>query len=195
MSMTNRYDRASSLCVLAGVAGLAMASPALGQAPASSFSLSGSAGQPEFVDPKTGQVWTPENVGGKSGPNTPADRAFDPLAQATVVQGVVVQNPLVTPLGTVPITAGPTVPLVTIESTSLRAIPAQRWQVVMYLNNNSAGAVNPVINCRFTNAGNPVEDTRAVLPPTGPGARVGFIVYGPRTTLFVDHVSCGVIAP
>jgi len=193
--MTNRYDQASSLCILACLTGLAMASQAFGQAPASSFSLSGSAGQSEFVDPKTGQVWTPENVGGRSGPNTPADRAFDPLAQATVVQGVVVQNPLVTSLGTVPITAGPTVPLVTIESTSLRAVPAQRWQVVMYLNNNSAGVVNPVVNCRFANAGNTVEDTRAVLPPTGPGARLGFIVYGPRTNLFVDHVSCGVISP
>ena len=193
--MTNRHDQASSLSTFACLIGLALVSPALGQAPTSSVGVSGSTGQPEFLDPKTGQIWTPENVGGTSGPNTPADRAFDPLAQAVVVQGVVVQSPLVTPLGSVPISAGPSVPLVTIESTSLRAVPAQRWQVVLYLNNNSANVVNPVVNCRFTNAGNSVEDTRAVLPPTGPGVRVGFIVYGPKTDLFVDRVSCGVISP
>jgi hypothetical protein len=193
--MTNRYEQASSQSVLTCLACLAMASSALGQVPASSIGVDVSAGQPEFLDPRTGQIWTPGNVGDRGGPNTPADRAFDPLAQAAVVQGVVVQNPLTSPLGSVPITAGPTVPLVNIEGPSLRAVPGQRWQVVLYLNNNSASIVNPVISCRFTNAGNTVEDTRAILPPTGPGLRVGFIVYGPKTDLFVDHVSCGVITP
>jgi hypothetical protein len=72
--------------------GLALTSPTLAQVPATS-------GQPQFRDPKTGQIWTPENVGGQSGPNTPADRAFDPRGQNTTVKGTVVQTPTVTPLG------------------------------------------------------------------------------------------------
>ena len=122
------------------------------------------AGVPEFRDPKTGQIWTPNNVGLVPGPNTPADRAFDPLGQAVRVDGVVVQRPKVTPLGAVPITAGPTVPVVNIENATLRAVPEQRWQVVLYLNNNSGRTVVPLLHCSFTNAGKPVEQTRVLAP-------------------------------
>jgi hypothetical protein len=193
--MTNRSGQAMGLSILASLAGLAMGATAFGQVPAGSPGVNRSPGQPQFVDPKTGQIWTPENVGGKSGPNTPADRAFDPLAQATMVEGTVVQSPFVTPLGEVPIAAGPTVPLVNVEITSLGAVPEQRWQLVAYLNNNSASVQTPVITCRFTNGGNPVEDTRALLPAIGPGVRVGFVVYGPKTNLFVDHATCAVASP
>jgi len=176
------------LGLLAACWGFALAPSAFGQAPATY------AGQPQFRDPKTGQIWTPENVGGRSGPNTPADRAFDPLGQTIVVKGVVTQTPGVTVLGSVPITAGPTVPIATIDDASLSAIPSQRWQVVLYLNNNSAGAISPTIDCRFTNAGNPVDQARANLPPIGPGQRVGLTIYGPRTNVFVDRAECG-LAP
>jgi len=37
-------------------------------------------GQPDYRDPTTGRVLVPANVGGVSGPDTPADRAFDRLA-------------------------------------------------------------------------------------------------------------------
>ena len=103
------------------------------------------------------------------------------------------QTPGVTVLGSVPITAGPTVPIATIDDASLSAIPAQRWQVVLYLNNNSAGVINPIIGCRFTNAGNPVEEVRANLPPIGPGQRVGLTIYGPQTTIFVDRADCALV--
>jgi hypothetical protein len=168
--------------------GLALTSPTLAQVPATS-------GQPQFRDPKTGQIWTPENVGGQSGPNTPADRAFDPRGQNTTVKGTVVQTPTVTPLGTVPITAGPAVPIATIDDASLSAVPSQRWQVVLYLNNNSAGTISPVIDCRFTNAGNTVEEARANLPPVGAGQRVGLTIYGPPTNLFVDRAECRLVSP
>jgi hypothetical protein len=179
------------LCLVA----LMSASPVLAQATRSTVDTPASAGVPEFRDPKTGQIWTPNNVGLVPGPNTPADRAFDPLGQAARVDGVVVQRPKVTPLGAVPIMAGPTVPIVTIENASLRAVPERRWQVVLYLNNNSGRTVAPLLHCSFTNGGKPVEETRVLLPAVGAGVRVGFTVHGPKTNLFVDRATCRVESP
>ena len=122
---------------------LAISLPAAAQVTRSSVDMAASSGVPEFRDPKTGRIWTPNNVGLVSGPNTPADRAFDPLAQAARVDGVVVQRARITPLGTIPVTAGPTVPIVSIDGASLGAIPEKRWQVVLHLNNNSARTVAP----------------------------------------------------
>ena len=183
------------LMVMAQVVGLAIAVTAQAQAPRASVDVPVSPGTPDYRDPATGRVWTPANVGGVSGPNTPADRAFDPLAQAQVVEGTVIQSPMTMQLGTVPITAGPTVPVVSIANPSLQAVPGQRWQMVMYLSNNSGQTVNPVLTCRFTNSGQVVETTRAVLPPVAGGARVGFTVYGPKTNLYVDHSGCQVNQP
>ena len=188
-------SRGSSMKVLVGLAVLALAAPAHAKAPRSNVDVSASAGVPEFRDPKTGQIWTPNNVGLVPGPNTPADRAFDPLAQAASVDGVIVQRPKVTPLGAVPITAGPTVPLVNIENASLRAVPEQRWQVVLYLNNNSNRTIAPLLHCQFSNAGKPVEQTRVLVPAVGGGVRVGLPVYGPKTSLFVDRANCKVESP
>ena len=193
--MTNRYDRASSLCILAGIAGLAMASPALGQAPASSFSLSGSAGQPEFVDPKTGQVWTPENVGGKSGPNTPADRAFDPLAQATVVQGVVVQESA----GHVPGHGAdhrrPHRPSRHHREHIAQSHPRAALASRHVSEQQQRRRREPCHQLPFHQRRQSGRGYARGSASDRPGRPRGLIVYGPRTTLFVDHVSCGVIAP
>ena len=149
----------------------------------------------QFRDPVTGKVWTQENVGGgASDPANPANRAFNPQAQAGVA-GSTVQTPNVTPIGTVPITAGPSVPIAVIDNATLTAIPSQRWQVVLYLNNNSAATINPVIECQFTNAGAPVELARANLPPIGGGQRVGLTIYGPQTNLFVNRADCRLVSP
>jgi hypothetical protein len=181
---------------LAGLVGAMLASAALAQAPRSSVDLPATPGVPEFRDPKTGQIWTPLNVGqGPIGKFVPADRAFDPLAQTERVEGVVVQRPQLTPLGSVPITAGPTVPLVTIDDATLRAVPARRWQVVLYINNNSARTLVPMIDCRFTNGGKLVEDTRVLVPAVGPGVRGGMTIYGPKTDLFVDRALCRIVSP
>ena len=161
----------------------------------SSAALAQYPNQPQFRDPKTGQVWTPDNVGGRSGPNTPQDRAFNPQAQVITPTNVAVQTPNVTPLGSIPVTAGPTVPIATIDDASLTAIPSQRWQVVLYLNNNSAGVINPVIECRFTNGANTVLPVQANLPPINPGTRVGLTIYGPETNLFVDQAPCSLAQP
>ena len=124
--------------LLVGAAGaLSLAISALAQAPRSGVESSPSTGAPEFRDPKTGQIWTPLNVGQRTTPDSsPADRAFDPRAQAATVEGIVVQKVPVSPLGSVPITAGPAVPIVTLETATLQAVPGQRWQVTMYLSNN-----------------------------------------------------------
>ena len=149
-------------------------------------------GPQEFRDPKTGKVWTPDNVGtGKSTqPPTEADRAFDPTRQAAASTGSGVQAPSVRVIGSVPITAGPTVPIAVIDEAALKVIPQQRWQVTLHLNNNSGDTINPVVDCTFTNHGQVVESTRASLPPVNGGQRVGFVVYGPAANVFVDRAEC-----
>jgi hypothetical protein len=187
--------RDSVLGILACLVGLTMASAAHAQAPRSKVDMPATPGVPEFRDPKTGQIWTPLNVGQQSGPPTPEDLAFDPMGQAVYVRGVVVQRPTIVPLDAVPITAGPTVPIVNLGDATLRAVPGKRWQVVLYLDNNSASIVVPVINCRFTNAGNLVEQTHVLVPAVGPGLRVGMTIYGPKVELFVDRAACAVTSP
>ena len=172
-----------------------MATVAPAQTPRSSVDMQTSQPVPEFKDPKTGQIWTPLNVGQQSGPPTPQDLAFDPLGQAVYVKGVVTQRPSIVPLSTVPITAGPTVPIVNIGDATLSAIPGKRWQVVLYLQNNSATTVVPMLNCRFTNSGRLVEETHVLVPAVAPGVRVGMIIYGPKVELFVDRANCGVKSP
>jgi hypothetical protein len=190
-----RRLRDRTIGILASLVGLMMVSAALAQVPRSSIDTSASPGVPEFRDPKTGQIWTPLNVGQQSGPPTPADLAFDPLGQAVYVQGIVVQRPSVVPLAAVPITAGPTVPIVSIGDATLRAVPGKRWQIVLYLDNNSASTVVPLLNCRFTNAGRLVEQTHVLVPAVGAGLRVGMTIHGPKTDLFVDRANCAVKSP
>jgi hypothetical protein len=82
-----------------------------------------------------------------------------------------------------------------METVQLRAVPAQRWQVVAYLNNNSGNPVEPVVECRFTNGGNLVTHTRAMVSQIGPGVRAGIAVMGPRVNYHVDKASCQVASP
>jgi hypothetical protein len=183
--------------ILGCLIGLAMASAALAQAPRSRVDMAAAQGVPEFRDPKTGQTWTPNNVGHDNGPpaRDPADLAFDPQHQTAYVEGVVVQRPAVVVLNTVPITAGPTVPIIKIDDAQLRAVPGKRWEVVLYLDNNSGNTVEPVLSCHFTNSGKLVEQTVVLVPPVAGGARVGMIIEGPKTEIFVDRALCAVASP
>jgi len=191
--MSSAHNRIPKLVIC--FIGMTMASAALAQAPRSSVEAAASTGAPEFRDPKTGQVWTPETVGQDGRPLTgPEDKAFNPQAQNVPAKSVE-QRIRGRPVGTVPVTAGPTVPIVVMDSPSLRAVPGQRWQAVLYLNNNSGGPVDPVIECRFSNAGNTVMDARAIVQTTAPSVRQGLVIYGPRTDVFVDRASCRVAAP
>jgi hypothetical protein len=169
--------------ILAGVVGLG---------------LTGAATAQEFRDSRTGKTWTPDLVQesiAESNPNAQVNRAFDPRAQGAVIPGIVTQRPHAKLLGTVPFTAGPSVPIVDIDAPSLQAIPAKHWLAVLYVTNNSANTVNVVLDCHFTNAGAKVLDTRVIVPPAGPGERLGIPVRGPQTDLFVDRVGCGVVTP
>jgi hypothetical protein len=192
-----RHYQVRTIAILGCLAGLAMASAALAQAPRSKVDMAAAQGVPEFRDPKTGQVWTPNNVGHDNGPppRDPADLAFDPQHQTAYFQGVVVQRPAVVVLGTVPITAGPTVPIIKITDAQLRAVPGKRWEVVAYIDNNSGNVVEPVLSCHFTNSGKPVEQTVVLMPPVAGGTRVGLIVEGPKTEIFVDRALCVVVSP
>ena len=175
-----RGFRHNSIAILGGFVALTMASVASAQTPRSNVDMQSSQPVPEFKDPKTGQIWTPLNVGLQSGPPTPQDLAFDPLGQAVYVRGVVTQRPSIVPLSSVPITAGPTVPIVNIGDATLSAIPGKRWQVVLYLQNNSANTVVPMLNCRFTNSGRLVAETHVLVPAIGAGLRVGMLISVPK---------------
>ena len=200
----NRYI---VLTAAAGALALATMSPALAQVPTAQtpgtigagVSVDGVA---QFKDERTGKVWTPENVSKDNQTpqqqaamlTTPADKAFDPNSQSVATQ-VVVQRPRGNLMGTVPITAGPTVPAVVIDSPWLQAVPQQNWLSVLYVTNNSANVVDPVVGCTFSNGGRPVQDTRIVLPPAGPGERWGVPVHGPPVSTFVDRVTCRLLSP
>lgn len=155
----------------------------------------------QFRDERTGQVWTPDNVGEDSRarpsnqPRTAADRAFDPTAQVATANGIEIQRPTATLMGTVPITAGPTVPVAVLESPSLQVVPGGRWVAPLYVTNNSAGDVNAQVGCTFTNGGRSVLETRVVVPTAHAGQRLATAVYGPRAEIFVDRVLCRLLTP
>jgi hypothetical protein len=180
--------------VLGALVGMAMASVAIAQGNRASLDVTASTGSPEFRDPKTGQVWTPETVGQDGVPLAgPQDKAFDPRTQNVLMIGE--QRVRGRPVGKVPVTAGPTVPVISFDSANLRAVPGQRWQLVMYMDNNSNQPVEPLLECRFMSGGNTVMNTRAKVATTGPSVRQGLLIYGPRVEAFVDHASCNVISP
>jgi hypothetical protein len=151
--------------------------------------------EPSFRDPKTGKVWTPENVGQDGKPVGPDDRAFNPAGQAVENQQVYQQQAKLQVVGTVPINTSPTVPLVEIDGPSLRVQPGARWRMVLYLQNNTASPLSPSLMCRFTNGGKLVLASYVTVPPVMGGQRVGLAFAGPPSWDFVDNASCNVISP
>ncbi|MBN9538620.1 MAG: hypothetical protein J0H77_18000 [Alphaproteobacteria bacterium] len=124
-----------------------------------------------------------------------ADLAFDPAGQTTRIDGVVVQRPPTALLGWSPPSAGPNVPLVSLDNPTLSAVPGKRWQVALYVDNNANGTMVPMIDCSFTNGGNAVMETRVLVPALGAGVRAGILIYGPKTELFVDRANCRIVSP
>ena len=171
---------------------------AVGTAAALAIAGTALAQGPQFRDERTGKMWTPEIVSQDDAPQTATtypDKAFDPRLQREMIPGVVRQHPRANLMGVVPITAGPTVPIVTLDAPSLQAIPGRHWLTVLYVTNNSGGSVDVVVGCQFTNQGRKVQDTQVIVPPAGPGERLGLGVRGPATDLFVDRVNCEVLSP
>ena len=95
--------------------------------------------------------------------------------------GVVVQRPRANLMGIVPITAGPTVPIVTLDSPSLQAIPGDRWVAPLYVTNNS-GADDQRADRLHLHQRRPAGRRRpaSIVPTAGPGERLASPVYGPR---------------
>jgi len=184
--------RTAAATLLSSVAAIAVAASSMAQT---------ATGATQFRDEKTGKVWTPDNVSKdnqlrpSNEPTTAADKAFNPDAQVATAAGIVVQRPTANLMGLVPITAGPNVPIVTIDSPSLQAIPGDRWVAPLYVTNNSSAEANAQVGCTFTNGGRSVQETRIVVPTAGPGQRLAMPVYGPRTDVFVDRVLCRVLTP
>lgn len=181
------------------LAGQAMA-PAMAQAPRSVVKAAvtqPTPGEPQFRDPKTGQIWTPENVGqdGKPLKPGPGNQAFDPNTQDVVVGGIVQRQAVSKFIANIPVTVGPTVPMVDIDNPTLRIVPGARWRVVIYLNNNTPSMMSPILDCTFTNGGRKVEEIWALVPPTAGGTRVALTFYGPKSEIFVDLVTCRVAEP
>jgi hypothetical protein len=166
------------------------------------FALGGVAamaqGLPQLRDSRTGKIWTPEIANEEpafAGPSGDVNKAFDPRAQNVRVEGLVVQHPRANLMGTVPITAGPSVPIVTLDAPSLQVVPGRNWLSILYVTNNSATTVDAVVACHFTKGDQQVEDTRVIVPPAGPGERLGVPVRGPRYDIFIDRVTCQLMAP
>lgn len=180
---------------VAGVIAGCAASAALAQGSGRGIDVMAGQGAPEFRDAKTGQVWTPATVGQDGRPLAgPEDKAFDPTAQNAPAM-IAQQRVQGRPVGSVPVTAGASTPIVAMDGATLRAVPGQRWQVVLYLDNNSANPVDPVIECHFRNGSIDVMTTRAAVARTAPSVRQGLVVYGPRTDIFVDRAACNVVSP
>jgi hypothetical protein len=151
------------------------------------------------TDARTGKVWTPSweslDASQPTDPSHPVNREFNPRAQVASVPGMINQRPRASLLGTVPITAGPGMPLMTIDAPSLQAVPGERWISILYVTNNSAGPIDPIVDCHFTNHGQKVESVRLFVPTAGPGERLGVAVRGPRVDMFVDKVVCVPMSP
>jgi len=183
---------AASVATICSAGGLAAS--ALAQNVAAGPEYSG-----RFTDTRTGKVWTPNldslDAYQPTDPNHPVNREFNPRDQQAGIPGMVQLHPKAELMGTVPITAGPTVPIMTIDAPSLQAVPGKRWIAVLYVTNNSGGTINPIVDCHFTNHGQKVESVRLIVPPAGPGERLGMAVRGPRVDMFTDAVTCVPMAP
>jgi hypothetical protein len=191
MPMTPNFLAATTACCLA-IAGFAL--PLGAQNMAASPGIAG-----QLTDTRTGKVWTPawdaEEARQPTDPSNPVNRAFDPRGQTASIPGMVEQHPRAALMGTVPITAGPSVPIMALDTPSLKAVPAHRWVAVLYVTNNSGSPIDPIVDCHFTNHDQKVESIRVMVPTAGPGERLGFVVRGPRVDLFVDKVTCLPMAP
>ena len=186
--MQPRRMKSIVVALLACAAGLSSGLAGAQQAPPPGYS------GPEFRDPRTSQVWTPDNVGQDGKPVDPADRAFDPSGQAVVVGPPVQVVPTVGVVGQVPISAGPTVPLVEVNGLSLRTGGDGYWHAEFHLQNNSATPRAAKVVCTFRNGDKPVMQADVAVPSAGPGDRLSVTFNGPRDFVFVDGMDCRIAA-
>jgi hypothetical protein len=178
----------------AGLAAISLAGAALAQ------NIAARPGYPgQITDTRTGKVWSPNwdslDAYQPTDPNHPVNREFNARGQTASIPGVINKRPRAELVGTVPITAGPGVPIMSLDAPSLQAVPGERWVSILYVTNNSGASIDPVVDCHFTNHGQKVESIRLYVPTAGPGERLGLAVRGPKVEMFVDKVTCVPMAP
>lgn len=153
----------------------------------------------QITDTRTGKVWAPNwdslDAYQPTDPNHPVNREFNARGQTASVPGMITRRPRANLMGTVPITAGPGVPIMALDAPSLQAVPGERWVSILYVTNNSGGSIDPIVDCHFTNHGQKVESVRLYVPTAGPGERLGVAVRGPKVEMFVDKVTCVPMSP
>lgn len=123
------------------------------------------------------------------------DRAFDPTTQNVPLRAAV-QRPRMTLLQIVPPTSGlgSPVPILHVETPTLRLNSDKRWTMDVVLTNNSPLTISPELRCTFMNGEKPVEVITVYLDGVGSGQKVFFNVYGPMGEIYVDRAPCAVLS-
>ncbi|WP_329710964.1 hypothetical protein [Vineibacter terrae] len=139
----------------------------------------------------------PATVGKDQVPVPPEDRAFDPGAQHVAPNNLGLVVPPLRRIGIVPVRSGPgsSVPVVSLDATSLRPVPGDRWMLTLMLANNSGRDIDARILCTFRNGNRHVGDVAVLMRDIRPGEKVATDVAGPPVTDFVDSTPCRVLSP
>lgn len=140
-------------------------------------------------------------VGNATPPNDP-DRAYNPTDPGDQ-RGRVAADPYPPPpqpqvrrTGPGPLPAGyQSLPIVTLQTSQFGYNEERYWQVTVDVANNIPQLIDVEIDCTFTNAGRPVKDAYFTATAVQPGEHVMTEVIGPRTTTYVDGVTCRVAHP
>lgn len=124
------------------------------------------------------------------------DRAFDPNEQVVPLRAGV-QRPRLRLIEIVPITSGlgRPMPLVNVETPTLRLNRDQRWVMDVVVTNNSPLTLSPELRCTFMNGDRAVELVTVHLDGLGAGQKVFFNVYGPMGEVYVNLAPCSVTNP
>jgi hypothetical protein len=147
---------------------------------------------PVFRDPKTGTLWSPDTVNQDDRPE-PSERGPD--GQPVFPGPPIELKPRIHLIGNVPVTAGPSVPLIEIDNPSIQTAPEDHWHVVFYLQNNSDSTLAAEVACTFGNEGRTVARAVVFVPTVKAGTRVAVYFAEPTTTLFLDAMTCQVSPP
>jgi len=124
------------------------------------------------------------------------DRAFDPNSQVVPLRATV-QRPRMRLIEIVPVTSGlgRQMPLLFVETPTLRLTNDRRWIMDVVLTNNSPLTMSPELRCSFMNGDRAVEVVTVVLDGVGAGQKVFFNVFGPPGEVYVDLAPCGILTP
>ena len=124
------------------------------------------------------------------------DRAFDPNSQVVPLRATV-QRPRMRLIEIVPVTStlGRQVPMLFVETPTLRLDRDQRWVMDVVVTNNSPLTLEPQLRCSFMNGERAVEVVTVMLDGIGAGQKVFFNVHGPMGEVYVNLAPCTILNP